>query len=133
MVVGEHIHNSFLQALLNGGIIGGIPYFASWVVGWVLFYKLQKGSDRLRPDDRIHLLECGTVMMFFTVRAIPETTTASFAVDLLVMVAVYVFLEILTYQTEAKKSKQAIQLYYLVTPWASSSRMPVRIEAKRRI
>jgi hypothetical protein len=32
-------------------------------------------------------------MMFFTVRSIPETTTASFAVDLLVMVAVYVYLE----------------------------------------
>jgi len=35
------------------------------------------------------------VMMFFTVRAIPETTTASYAVDLLVMVAVYVYLETL--------------------------------------
>ena len=31
--------------------------------------------------------------MFFSVRAIPETTTASFSVDLLVMVAVFVYLE----------------------------------------
>ena len=56
--------------------------------GWLLFYKLQKRRARLVPEDRIHLLECGTVMMFFTFRAIPETTTASFAVDLLVMVAI---------------------------------------------
>jgi hypothetical protein len=34
-------------------------------------------------------------MMFFTVRSVPETTTASFAVDLLVMAAVYVYLEAL--------------------------------------
>jgi O-antigen ligase len=96
LTIGEHVHNSFLQALLNGGIFGGIPYFASWIAGWMLFYRLQKRSERLRPDDRVHVLECGTVMMFFTVRAIPETTTASFAVDLLVMVAVYVYLESLS-------------------------------------
>jgi hypothetical protein len=41
-------------------------------------------------------MEAGTVMAFFTVRAIPETTTASYSVDLLVMAAVYVFLESLT-------------------------------------
>jgi O-antigen ligase len=132
LVVGEHIHNSFLQALLNGGIIGGIPYFASWIAGWVLFYKLQKRDDWLSPDDRIHLLECGTVMMFFTVRAIPETTTASFAVDLLVMVAVYVYLETLTFQTAVKRLQQVIQPYYLVPSWANGSGMPVKIEARRR-
>ena len=133
LVVGEHIHNSFLQALLNGGIAGGVPYFASWIAGWVLFYKLQKRSDRLRPDDRIHVLECGTVMMFFTVRAIPETTTASFAVDLLVMVAVYVYLESLTSQLAVKRMQHVIQPYYLVPSWVTRSGMPVKIEARRRI
>jgi O-antigen ligase len=93
--IGEHVHNSFLQALLNAGVVGGIPYFASWIAGWMLFFRLQKRSARLRPDNQVHVLECGTVMMFFTVRSIPETTTASFAVDLLVMVAVYVYLEAL--------------------------------------
>jgi O-antigen ligase len=96
LVIGEHVHNSFLQALLNGGIFGAIPYFASWIAGWMLFFRLQKRRARLSPEDRVCLLEAGTVMMFFTVRAIPETTTASYAVDLLVMVAVYVYLEALS-------------------------------------
>ena len=95
LTISEHVHNSFLQALLNGGLFGGIPYSVSWIAGWILFYRVQKRSDRLRPDDRVHVLECGTVMMFFTVRAMPETTTASFSVDLLVMVAVYVYFETL--------------------------------------
>jgi O-antigen ligase len=114
LVFHGHVHNSFLQALLNAGIIGGIPYFASWITGWMLFYKLQKKSARLIPDDRIHLMECGTVMMFFTVRAIPETTTASFSVDLLVMVAIYVYLEILTLKSAAKKLRQVIPQYYVI-------------------
>lgn len=96
LAVGVYSHNSYLQALLNGGIIGIIPYIASWIYGWVLFYRLQKRAAQISQEDRVLLLEAGTVMMFFTVRSIPETTTASFAVDLLVMVAMYVYLEVLT-------------------------------------
>ena len=39
--------------------------------------------------------EAVAVLVFFTVRSIPETTTASFSVDLMVMVPVLAFLEIL--------------------------------------
>jgi O-antigen ligase len=94
-----HVHNSYLEALLNAGILGVIPYVASWIAGWVLFFRLLKRRRLLRPEDRTNLLEAGTVMMFFTVRSFPETTTASFAVDLLVMAAVYVYLEMLTVST----------------------------------
>jgi O-antigen ligase len=132
LIIGEHAHNSFLQALLNAGLVGGIPYFASWVAGWMLFYKLQKRSARLNPDDRVHLLECGAVMMFFTVRAIPETTTASFAVDLLVMVAVYVYLESLTIQMSAKRLRQTTQMFCVVPSWSGESVTSATIEASRR-
>ena len=99
LIIGEHVHNSYLQALLNAGVLGGVPYFFSWTAGWILFFKLQRRRTRLSQQDALCVLEAGTVMMFFTVRAIPETTTASFAVDLLVMVAIYVYLEVLTLST----------------------------------
>jgi O-antigen ligase len=115
LTIGEHVHNSFLQALMNAGVVGGIPYFASWGAGWMLFYRLHRRRRQLHPDDRIHLLECGAVMMFFTIRAIPETTTASFAVDLLVMVAVYVFLESLTVQIGSKWALRPVEPLYSVS------------------
>jgi O-antigen ligase len=132
-VIQEHVHNSFLQAMLNGGIFGAIPYFASWVAGWMLFFRLQKRRVRLSPEDRVCLLEAGTVMMFFTVRAIPETTTASFAVDLLVMVAVYVYLESLTVQMKAKRLRQPVQLFYAVPSLMPESARPASSEAYRQI
>jgi hypothetical protein len=55
-------------------------------------------------------MECGTVMMFFTVRAMPETTTASYAPDLLVMVAVYVYLEVLSVATARKQLRRPLPL-----------------------
>jgi O-antigen ligase len=110
MILGTHSHNSFLQAMLNGGAIGAVPYVGSWIMGWLLFFKLQKRRARLVAQDRLSVLECGTVMMFFTVRAIPETTTASFAVDLLVMVAVYVYLETLWNRVNASRRWLLVQL-----------------------
>jgi O-antigen ligase len=110
MIIGEHVHNSYLEALLDAGILGGIPYVASWIAGWVLFFRLQKRRLLLRPEDRLALLEAGTVMMFFTVRSVPETTTASFAVDLLVMAAVYVYLETLTISTARKPLKRSARI-----------------------
>ena len=110
LTLGEHSQNSYLQALLNGGIFGAIPYFGSWIAGWLLFFKLQKMRFRLAPQDRLSVLESGTVMMFFTIRAIPETTTASFSVDLLVMVAVYVYLETLWAQVRAPRRWMLVQL-----------------------
>ncbi len=129
LIIHEHVHNSYLQALLNGGIIGAIPYFASWVAGWMLFFRLQKRRARLSPEDRVCLLEAGTVMMFFTVRAIPETTTASFAVDLLVMVAVYVYLESLTIHMKARRLRFAIQPLSAVPSWMNESKTSERIGA----
>lgn len=104
MMIGEHVHNSFLQSMLNGGAMGAIPYLCSWLAGWLLFLRLHKRNALLAPEDRRLILECGTVMMFFSVRAIPETTTASFSVDLLVMVAVFVYLE--TLWITAKSSRR---------------------------
>ena len=110
LAIGEHVHNSYLSAMLNGGTAGAIPYFASWLAGWWLFFGLHKRRTRLAPEDRISLLECGVVMMFFTVRAIPETTTAEFSVDLLVMVAVYVYLETLRRQMRLSRNWVLLQL-----------------------
>ncbi len=115
-----HVHNSYLQALLNGGIAGAIPYCCSWIAGWLLFFRLYKRRACLAPQDRLSVLECGTVMMFFTIRAIPETTTASFAVDLLVMVAVYIYLETLS----AVLSRRFVQRIVLVPRRPS---MPERV------
>lgn len=132
LVINEHIHNSLLQALLNAGLFGAIPYLASWFAGWLLFYRLQKSSARVGTEDRIHVMECGTVMMFFTIRALPETTTASYAVDMLVMVAVYVYLECLTVHTSAMRLRRMVQPYYVAPAWTNRPGMAARIRAERQ-
>jgi O-antigen ligase len=125
MIIGEHVHNSFLQAMLNGGALGAIPYFGSWIAGWFLFLRLHKHSAFLAPEDRHLVLECGTVMMFFSVRAIPETTTASFSVDLLVMVAVFVYMESLWIAAKNSWRWQTIKVEHPEV-WAPRNTLAIR-------
>lgn len=101
-----HVHNSFLQALMNSGIIGFIPYMMSWVVGWRLFWRLSSLRDKMEEQDKQLFMETAVVMMFFTVRSIPETTTASFSIDSMVMVSVYLYLAVL-YQRLLEKEEEA--------------------------
>lgn len=93
--IDEHVHNSYLQALMNAGIIGFVPYLISWIMGWWLFYKLYGLRDLMFPIDQQLFIEAGAVMAFFTLRSIPETTTASFSVDSMLMVPVYIYLFVL--------------------------------------
>jgi hypothetical protein len=60
-------------------------------------------------------------MMFFTVRAIPETTTASFSVDLMVIVAVYVYLEALTLDVARRQASSSLVPSALAAPRCASS------------
>jgi O-antigen ligase len=129
LVIYEHVHNSFLQSLLNAGIVGGIPYFASWIAGWIMFFRLRSKWKWLSREDRRCLLESGAVMMFFTVRAIPETTTASYAVDLLVMVAVYVYIETLTLDVARRQALSSLSSGFMVQPWSSETRSPQLAQA----
>jgi O-antigen ligase len=112
--IGEHVHNSFIQAALNSGVFGLVPYIGSWIAGWILFYRLNSKGVQLKQEDRVHLMECGAVMMFFTVRAMPETTTASYAPDLLVMVAVYVYLEALAVAALRKRVNGSLPMLRFV-------------------
>jgi len=104
MVMKTHAHNSYLQALLNAGVVGFVPYAGSWIAGWILFFRLLRKGDVLLAEDRLALMEAGAVMMFFTVRSMPETTTASYSVDMLVMASVYVYLEMLTLALERRQT-----------------------------
>lgn len=91
--IGNHVHNSFVQALMFGGIVGFLPYVLSWVFGWILFARVFKRRKWLSPVDDQYFMEASTIIMFFTVRAIPETTTASFSVDLLIVAACFAYIE----------------------------------------
>lgn len=94
LLINAHVHNAFLQALLIAGVVGFVPYLLSWIAAWRNLIRLWSARDSLSPRDQILFLVAGALLVFFTLRSIPETTTASFSVDLLVMLPVMAYLDL---------------------------------------
>lgn len=84
--------NGLLYALLCGGVIGG----GAWILGFAisLMYlaraALQPGI--VRPSDLLMFAQVAGLMVFFTLRTIPENTSALFSVDLMLQLPAIVYL-----------------------------------------
>jgi len=93
-LIQEHVHNSYLYALLTAGYPGLLLFVLGLAWFWVTFFRILKRV----PDDertRAGLVTAASLMMFFTVRGIPEVSGAMFGVDLLVMVPAMAYVEVL--------------------------------------
>jgi len=90
--IREHVHNTYLYALLQSGMVGAAAFLGGLVWAWVLFFKaiLRKTADRL--GQQVFFLQIGGMLAFFTVRSIPEVCGAMFGVDLMLMLPVLAYL-----------------------------------------
>ncbi|MFW6137083.1 MAG: O-antigen ligase family protein, partial [Candidatus Aminicenantaceae bacterium] len=96
LLESQHIHNSYLHALMHGGIIG-LAFFAAAVVSvWAVLLKnrilVRIRSGELARD--VVLIESVLILGFLTARSFFESTAAFYGVDLLLFVpaAAYVYL-----------------------------------------
>lgn len=103
LTIHEHVHNSYLQALLNAGIIGFIPYLLSWIGALQLCFLIYRRQELLSGEQQILFLQSLAVTVFFLIRSIPETTTASFSVDQVVMVPVFYYLTVTYFRLKEKE------------------------------
>lgn len=92
---GEHMHNAYLYALTQSGIIGTVPFVVAWLLGWLQFGRILRRRYDLPDQQRLLLFEAGAVFAFFTVRSIPEASAAFYGVDLLIMVPILAYINIL--------------------------------------
>jgi len=92
---GQHMHNAYLYALTQSGIVGPIPFLAAWILAWRQFVRLARRPINMPEQQRLLLYEVGAVFTFFTVRSIPESSAAFFGVDLLVVAPLLAYFHIL--------------------------------------
>ena len=103
LIIHEHSHNSYIQAALNAGIIGLLPYIISWLLALQLCVKIYQKLDLLSMEQQYLFLQCAAVTVFFFIRAIPETTTASFSVDQVIMIPVFYYLTVTYFRLEERE------------------------------
>jgi len=90
---GQHVHNTLLQALIQTGLLGTIPFvFAFIITGIILFHLLKSFS--VTKEEKIFLIEITAVLIFFIIRGITESL-AFFSSDWLFIAPLLAYITIL--------------------------------------
>jgi O-antigen ligase len=95
MLHWAHVHNSWLRALVQAGILGGLFFWAAMVEAWHLLVRALRRRQSLDPTQRLLLDDTGAVLAFLTVKTVPESSGAFFGVDWLLLAPLLAYLQIL--------------------------------------
>ncbi|MBU4253624.1 MAG: O-antigen ligase family protein, partial [Acidobacteria bacterium] len=91
----QHIHNSYIHAMIHSGIIGTVVFIAALISIWRViirkefFLKVREASG----DEKIYLIDSLLLIGVLTSRSFFESTAAFYGVDLLflILAVAYVF------------------------------------------
>ena len=101
--LGTHMHNAYLHALVQTGLIGAIPFLAAFALAWLWLLKVLRNLSSL-PDVHKHLvIQMAALLAFLTVRTVPESTGAFFGVDWLLLALVFLYLQVVSHTISQTK------------------------------
>ena len=76
---GLHAHNTILQALVQAGLFGTIPFILAFILTFISLYKLFR-KNILQEKEKYFLIAIAGVLVFIVVRGITESV-AFFSAD----------------------------------------------------
>jgi O-antigen ligase len=92
LFLDTHLHNGFVHALVQTGILGTIAYLGAGLYGWLLLFRITRNLVGLPLAHKHLVIQSGAVLAFLTMRALPESTAAFFGVDWLLLAPVLIYL-----------------------------------------
>jgi O-antigen ligase len=109
LLLGTHMHNSVLHALLQAGLIGAMPFVAAVIFAWALFIRIVRKLDLMAGAHKHLVIQCGGVLAFLTMRSFPESSGAFFGVDWLILAPVMFYLQVVNNERQASAGESAHQ------------------------
>lgn len=88
--------SALIYALLSTGVIGATFFLLAMLAAWWNLVRLLSLRRRLPQTDQLFVTIAGAMLVFNTLRSIPENNAALFSVDLLVQYPAMVYLAVLT-------------------------------------
>ena len=101
MLEFQHMHNSYLQALIQSGIAGTIFFTSAIILIWATAFRYYffKRVRHLEGQDKWLIIESIAILGFLTMRSLFESTAAFYGVDLLILLPLICYIELLTKET----------------------------------
>ena len=95
LVLGTHMHNATLHALIQTGFLGAIPFVCAVLWAWFILIKTLRNIDRLSPANKTVLVQVAGMLVFLSVRSLPESTGAFFGIDWLLLGPLLLYLRMI--------------------------------------
>jgi O-antigen ligase len=99
----QHIHNSYIHAMIHGGLVATLFFVAAIIKTWTIIFR-EKLIWRLNDftfQDQPYLIESICLLGFLTSRSLFESTAAFYGVDLLFFLPAALFIELVSQQNRA--------------------------------
>jgi len=94
LVLGTHMHNAAMHALIQTGFVGTIPFLGALLFVWFLLLKTLRKLNRLAPTHKTLVIQAAGILVFLSIRALPESTGAFFSIDWLLLGPLLLYLRI---------------------------------------
>jgi hypothetical protein len=96
LLLGTHIHNAFLQSLIQTGTLGATVFMAGVILAGVLMLRAIKNQGRLPAETRHTVILSAGLLIFLGIRSITESTGAFFGVDWLILAPILLYTEVVS-------------------------------------
>ena len=104
LLIQNHMHNAFMQSLIQTGILGSIAFMSALILVWALLFRLIKNLKDLPRSTKHAVGLAAGLLTFLTIRSITESTGAFFGVDWLILAPVMLHIEVLSRSTTSVDS-----------------------------
>ena len=94
LLIGQHLHNAVLHAMVQTGLLGTIPFVAGILFAWFLVLKGFRNLSGMSAANQRMTVQVGAVLGFLSARAFPESSGAFFGVDWLLLALILLFLQV---------------------------------------
>lgn len=95
ILLGTHMHNAFMHALIQAGLVGAILLMAALLLAWVFLAKLLRHLASLPIADKLLVIQTAGVLAFLSFRTVVESTGAFFGVDWLLLGPLFLYVHVL--------------------------------------
>ncbi|MGA7872482.1 MAG: O-antigen ligase family protein [Candidatus Binatus sp.] len=108
-IIFANAQNGVLYALLCGGFLGGGAWTLGFAIALVYLARALWRPDIVPVDDSMLFAQVAGLMVFFTLRTIPENTAALFSVDLMLQLPAMVYLGVLIRAANLRNASEAAE------------------------
>ena len=98
-----------IYALLCAGAVGAGFFVLAMVASWKALLATVGEANRLPRDERVMFQIAGAILVFSTLRSIPENNAALFSIDLLLQYPAMVYLVLLRRRVKAFRIRRSLR------------------------